>query len=203
LISLYTCCARSSARFASTCLTCLFSNMCVYMYILSVCCLRWQLSHMSMIRYGVATIGRLLKMIGLFCQRALEKRRYSAKETYNFKEPTNHSHPICGCLYIYSLNVLPSLSNVSHICFQICAFTSIFCQYTPFVGGCLKYQICGCVYIYSLNVLPSLAVVSHICFQICVFMFTNMCVYIVYSVNALPSLAVVSHVCVCHMSVIK
>jgi len=43
---------------------------------------------------GVATISRLLKIIGLFCKRALQKRRYSAKETYNFKEPTNRSHPI-------------------------------------------------------------------------------------------------------------
>jgi len=45
--------------------------------------------------YGVATISRLLKIIGLFCKRALYKRRYSAKETYDFKEPTNRSHPIC------------------------------------------------------------------------------------------------------------
>jgi len=44
--------------------------------------------------YGVATISRLLKMIRLFCKRALWKRRYSAKETYNCKEPTNWSHPI-------------------------------------------------------------------------------------------------------------
>jgi len=44
--------------------------------------------------YGVATISRLLKIIGLFCKRALPKRRYSAKESYNFKEPTNRSHPI-------------------------------------------------------------------------------------------------------------
>jgi len=44
--------------------------------------------------YGEATISRLCKIIGLFCKRALEKRRYSAKETYNFKEPTNRSHPI-------------------------------------------------------------------------------------------------------------
>jgi len=44
--------------------------------------------------YGVATISRLLKIIGLFCKRALQKRQYSAKETYNFKEPTNRSHPI-------------------------------------------------------------------------------------------------------------
>jgi len=36
--------------------------------------------------YWVATISRLLKIIGIFCKRALEKRLYSAKETYNFKE---------------------------------------------------------------------------------------------------------------------
>jgi len=30
-------------------------------------------------------------MIGLFCKRALWQRRHSAKETYNFKEPTNRS----------------------------------------------------------------------------------------------------------------
>ena len=45
-------------------------------------------------RYGVATISRLLKIIGLFCKRALLKRRYSANETYHFWEPTNRSHPI-------------------------------------------------------------------------------------------------------------
>jgi len=46
------------------------------------------------IGYGVASISRLLKIIGLFCKRAWLKRRYSAKETYDFKEPTNRSHPI-------------------------------------------------------------------------------------------------------------
>ena len=44
--------------------------------------------------YGVATIRKLLKMIDLFCKRALQNRRYSAKETCNFKEPTHRSHPI-------------------------------------------------------------------------------------------------------------
>ena len=33
-------------------------------------------------------------MIGLFCKSALRKRRYSAKETYNFIDPTDRSHPI-------------------------------------------------------------------------------------------------------------
>ena len=44
--------------------------------------------------YGVATISRLLKIVGLFCKRALQKRPIFSKETYNFKEPTNRSHPI-------------------------------------------------------------------------------------------------------------
>ena len=50
--------------------------------------------HCVISTYGVATISRLLKIIGLLCKRALQKRRYSAKETYDFKKPTNHSHPM-------------------------------------------------------------------------------------------------------------
>ena len=44
--------------------------------------------------YGVAMTSRLLEIIGPFCKRALQKRMYSAKETYNFEEPTNRSHPV-------------------------------------------------------------------------------------------------------------
>jgi len=44
--------------------------------------------------YGVAMISRLLKFVGLFCKRALSNGPYSAKETYNLKKPTYHSHPI-------------------------------------------------------------------------------------------------------------
>jgi len=43
---------------------------------------------------GVATISRLLQITGLFCKRALWNRLYSVKDTSNFKEPTNRSHPI-------------------------------------------------------------------------------------------------------------
>jgi len=43
--------------------------------------------HLSMQKSGVpnwvATISRLLQILGLFCKRALSKRRYSAKETYH------------------------------------------------------------------------------------------------------------------------
>ena len=48
----------------------------------------------SVICYGVAIISRLLKISGLFCERALKKRLYSAKETYRFKQPINCSHHI-------------------------------------------------------------------------------------------------------------
>jgi len=44
--------------------------------------------------YGVATISRLLKMIGLFCR--IWSLLYGSfeKETYIFKDATNRSHPI-------------------------------------------------------------------------------------------------------------
>jgi len=44
--------------------------------------------------HGVASISKLLEIIGLFCKRALQKRRYSTKRTYNFEEPANRSQPI-------------------------------------------------------------------------------------------------------------
>jgi len=47
---------------------------------------RWQ--------YGVALVSRIDTIIGLFCKRALQKRQYSAKETCNFIDPTDCSHPI-------------------------------------------------------------------------------------------------------------
>ena len=45
--------------------------------------------------YGVVLVSRIDKIIGPFCKRALYKRRYSAKETYNSIDPTDRSHPIC------------------------------------------------------------------------------------------------------------
>ena len=50
----------------------------------------------------MATIsGGPFKIIGLFCKRVLLKRLYSAKETYNCKEPTNRSHPMVRRLVQY------------------------------------------------------------------------------------------------------
>ena len=51
------------------------------------------LIHLNMV-YGVATISRMLKNIGLFCKRALQKRPVFCKETCIFKHLTHRSHPI-------------------------------------------------------------------------------------------------------------
>jgi len=62
--------------------------------------------------YGVATISRLLKMIGLFC-RILSLLWVSfAKETYHFKEPTNRSHPIDICLsHIWNIHIHKKITH--------------------------------------------------------------------------------------------
>jgi len=44
--------------------------------------------------YWVATVSRLLKIIGLFCRTSSLLWGSFAKETYNCKEPTNQSHLI-------------------------------------------------------------------------------------------------------------
>jgi len=46
-------------------------------------------------------VSRIDKIIGLFCKRALQKRLYSAKETYNFIDPTNRIHPIRGLASVF------------------------------------------------------------------------------------------------------
>jgi len=70
------------------------------------------------IEHGVAKICRRLKIIGLFCKSALWKRRYDAKETYTFKEPTDHSHRI------RTLTIGLILENIylsrSHECTSVC-----------------------------------------------------------------------------------
>ena len=42
----------------------------------------------------MATMSRLLEITGLFCRISSLLWGSFAKETYNFKEPTNRSHPI-------------------------------------------------------------------------------------------------------------
>ena len=46
-------------------------------------------NHFSKISFGVASVSRIDKIVGLFCKRALSNRQYSAEETYNSIDPTN------------------------------------------------------------------------------------------------------------------
>jgi len=69
-----------------------------------------------MLYCGVTTSSRLLQMIGLFCKRALWTRRYSAKETYHFKEPTNRSHPTHEMtIVVYIKWIHTSRNDMAHI----------------------------------------------------------------------------------------
>ena len=79
-------------RNSHICIQCI----CTHLAVISV----W-LRNSHCVVYEVATSSRLPQNIGLFCKRALQKRRYSAKETYTFDEPTNHSHPIVKCTYAF------------------------------------------------------------------------------------------------------
>ena len=45
-------------------------------------------------RYGVATVSRIDKITGLFCRISSLLYGSFAKETYNFIDPANGSHPI-------------------------------------------------------------------------------------------------------------
>jgi len=65
--------------------------------------------------YGVAIMSRLPGIIGLFCKRTLRKRLYSAKETYNLKEPTNRSHPIFQLRYATHCTTLQHTATYCNI----------------------------------------------------------------------------------------
>jgi len=103
----------------------------------------------------VATISRLLQIIGLFCKRALLKRLYSAKETCNVKDPTNRSDLIsaweqeewigscgcrrhmyvCVCIYAY---MLMCVYIYVHVCVCVCVCVCVICM-------CVCVCVCVCV----------------------------------------------------------
>ena len=131
--------------------------VCVYIF-LHVC------TYMK--TYGVATISRLLQIIGLFCQRNLQKRRYFTKEIYNLINPADCSHPICVCAHTCTLRVCVYLLTCGHVyedtcvrahpctrtgmysCIYVCVYVLCVCVY---VCVCV-YCVCVCVFVYRLRV---------------------------------------------------
>jgi len=86
------------------------SIACVYTYALCCSCMPLRRFHMQWVTqriyihtYGVATISRLLKIIGLFWRISSVLQGSFAKETCTFQEPTNRSHP----LYILCHSSIP------------------------------------------------------------------------------------------------
>jgi len=81
--------------------------------------------------HGVATISRLLQIIGLFCKRVLQKRPIFPKERYNFKEPTNRSHSVCTytvvcARWLLSENILTT-NSISIMCCVFYNFSKVTC----------------------------------------------------------------------------
>jgi len=70
--------------------------------------------------YGVATISRLLKMIGLFCRTLSLLQGSFAREAYSFKVPSNPSHPISEWV---AINMWQLTSSHSHTDTQTCTHT--------------------------------------------------------------------------------
>jgi len=112
----------------------------------------------SGIPYGVATISRMLKNIGLFCKRDLQKRHIFCKETYIFKHPTNGSHPIAHNVFLHRLYVYMFLGfDTLYVCCHMFSHTP-YMLHTP----CPWHPMCMyvfdtlCKYIYfdTLCVLP-------------------------------------------------
>ena len=67
-------------------------------------------------------MSRLLKMTGLFCKRAPQKRLYSAKDTHNFKETINcdtYALLSCPCIHCNTFVLL---------CVKSLACNTVFCS---------------------------------------------------------------------------
>ena len=80
--------------------------------------------------YGVALASRIDKIIGLFCKRALKKRRYSAKETYDCIDPTDCSHPIGVWYEMCVWYDMRNKSWVRRVVTYVWCDTQLFCRYT-------------------------------------------------------------------------
>jgi len=96
-----------------------------------------------LILYGVATVSRIDKIIGLFCRMLSLLQGSFAKETYNSIDPTNQSHPIgltCftiqfSCLFNRQVSFVGLIgSSLRYICL-LSKQVSIFPHYDVLQGG--------------------------------------------------------------------
>ena len=64
----------------------------------SLRCIHMQYTYACNTHYGVATVSRIDKVIGLFCRIASLLQGSFAKEAYNLIDLTNQSHPVYICM---------------------------------------------------------------------------------------------------------
>ena len=113
--------------------------------------------------YGVATISRLLKIIGLFCRIQSLLWGSFAKETYNLKEPTNRSHSIAPeihdlwcdtyervMLHTWMISVIAAMIDLSHWMIAVIEMISM----TEIIHGKLEW---------SQSLLPCMISVIRVC----------------------------------------
>ena len=83
--------------------------------------------------------------IGLFCKRALEKRRFSAKETYNFKIPLGSTVMIAsGLVYVC---VCVCVCDLMCLYAYICIYAYVFMCLCICVSVCDYACVCICIYV--------------------------------------------------------
>jgi len=101
--------------------------------------------------YGVVLISRFLQIIGLFCERALSKRLDSAKETYIFKEATNHSHPISPFMLVCThIHVSMRVCTHTHVSMHVCTHINV------------SMHVCTHIHL-SMRVCTHIHVSMHVC----------------------------------------
>ena len=110
--------------------------------------------------YGAATISRLLKIRSLFCKRALQKKLYSAKKTYNSRmADIRVLYDICAllcCMYVcmYScINMCMCKYVFMCVCVCVCVcmvYSSFCCGQVTTNGRCTCVALeCKCIHVYT------------------------------------------------------
>ena len=109
--------------------------------------------------YGVSTISRLLKNVGLFCRISSLLQGSFAKATCNFKEPTNRSHRIeeaRRCVqdaeHIYvRIDICTCVCACVCVCVYICAYLCVHMYMYVYASVCLCVcarvclHVCVCI----------------------------------------------------------
>ena len=103
--------------------------------------------------YEVATVSRIDKIICLFFKRAPQKRQYSAKETYNFIDPTNQSQAsvsemqglVYRCIGLFCGYIGLFCGYIALFCGYVGLFCNTRLYYLAGDGGCCGFTCVTCV----------------------------------------------------------